>query len=339
MFRISCFVFRVLLRLAVRQLERLPFSRSMLVAERQRAARYHDGMTNPPDPRTAWRHARNGRPQILLLGAADRPNVLEGAEQFRPLIDRYFDVLISDFESHEDLSCITADLAIVLGGDGSILRAARQMANCQVPVLGVNMGKLGFLADVATDQLETVLPQVAQGDCRVVSHLMFQTSIMRNGKTLATALGLNETAILGGPPYRMLNIDLYVDAQQATTYSCDGLIISTPVGSTAHSLSAGGPILRKSLPAFVISPISPHTLTVRPVVDTADHVYEMAVQNPGEATSAVVDGQVLAGLQPQDRVRVEQAKPTFQLIEVPGHNYYRTLREKLGWGGQFEKRS
>ena len=97
--------------------------------------------------------------------------------------------------------------------------------------------------------------------------------------------------------------------------------------------------MRKTLAAFVLSPLSPHPLTVRPEVDTADHVYEMAVQNPGEATSAVVDGQVLARLQTCDRVRVEQAEPTFQLIEVPGHNYYRTLREKLGWGGQFEKRS
>ncbi len=301
--------------------------------------RYDSGMdstTTTDSARTTWPHAVAGRPRVLLLGAADKPHVLEGAKKFRPLIDEHFDVAVSDFESREDLTCIEADLAIVLGGDGSILRAARQMASCQVPVLGVNMGKLGFLADVATEQLAEVLPQVAAGQCRVVSHLMFNASVVRDGKVLATALGLNETAVFGGPPYSMLNIELYVDAKLATTYSCDGLIISTPVGSTAHSLSAGGPILRKNLPAFVLSPISPHTLTVRPVVDTADRVYEMAVLNPGEATSAVVDGQLLASLKTSDRVRVEQAEPKFQLIEVPGHNYYRTLREKLGWGGQFD---
>lgn len=285
-----------------------------------------------------WQHAADGRPKILLLGAADRPHVLEGAREFRPLIDEHFDVVVSDFEGKHDLTCVEADLAMVLGGDGSILRAARQMGDCQVPVLGVNMGKLGFLADVATEQLPAVLPQVAAGQCRVVSHLMFRASVLRNGEVLAQTLGLNETAVLGGPPYSMLSIDLYVDAQPATTYSCDGLIISTPVGSTAHSLSAGGPILRKSLPAFVISAISPHTLTVRPVVDSDEHVYEMAVSNPGEATSAVVDGRVLASLQAEDRVRVERATPRFQLIEVPGHNYYRTLHEKLGWGGQIENR-
>ena len=285
-----------------------------------------------------WPHATGGRPKVLLLGAADRPHVEEGAKQFRPLIDEYFDVVLSDFESREDLTCVAADLAIVLGGDGSILRAARQMETCQLPVLGVNMGKLGFLADVATSDLETVLPQVAKGQCQLVSHLMFHASVLRGDEVLAMVLGLNETAILGGPPYSIMNIDLYVDAQLATTYSCDGLIISTPVGSTAHSLSAGGPILRKNLPAFVISPISPHTLTVRPVVDTADRTYEMEVKNPGEATSAVVDGQLLAKLKPSDRVRVEQAEPKFQMIQVPGHNYYRTLREKLGWGGQFSSK-
>ncbi|MCA9271187.1 MAG: NAD(+)/NADH kinase [Planctomycetales bacterium] len=289
--------------------------------------------------RIVWRRAVNGRPQALLLGAADRPHVAEAARQFRPLLDEHFDIVLSDFEEKHDLSGVEADLAIVLGGDGSILRAARQMDARQLPVLGVNMGKLGFLADVATEDLQQLLPRVAQGECAVVSHLMFTASVLRGAETLASTLGLNETAILGGPPFRMLAIDLYVDAQLATTYSCDGLIISTPVGSTAHSLSAGGPILRKSLPAFVISPISPHTLTVRPVVDTAERVYEMSVQNPGEATSAVVDGRVLAVLQAGDRVRVERAASTFQLIEAPGHNYYRTLREKLGWGGQIGNRT
>lgn len=303
--------------------------------------RYHRGMSadasNRPE-KIRWQHAAAGRPKALLLGAADRPYVLEGAKKYRPLFDQHFDVVLSDFEARQDLTCVEADLAIVLGGDGSILRAARQMHSCQFPVLGVNMGKLGFLADVSTDQLQDVLPQVAAGDCRIVGHMMFNATVLRDGQVLAEVLGLNETAILGGPPYQMLNIDLYVDAQLATTYSCDGLIISTPVGSTAHSLSAGGPILRKSLSGFVISPISPHTLTVRPVVDTADREYEMAVQNPGEATSAVVDGQILAQMHSRDRVRVKRAEPVFQLIEVPGHNYYRTLREKLGWGGHFENK-
>jgi NAD+ kinase len=131
----------------------------------------------------------------------------------------------------------------------------------------------------------------------------------------------------------MMDIDLYVDSILATTYSCDGLIISTPVGSTAHSLSAGGPIVRKDLRAFVISPISPHTLTVRPVVDSASRVYEIVVRSPNQSTHALVDGQSICSLTTQDRVRVVHAEPTFQMIQIQGQNYYRTLREKLGWGG------
>jgi NAD+ kinase len=154
---------------------------------------------------------------------------------------------------------------------------------------------------------------------------------------VAHRLGLNEVAVLGGPPYSLLEIDLYVDAEWVTTYSCDGLIVSTPVGSTAHSLSAGGPILRKDLQAFVISPISPHTLTVRPVVDSAERTYEMVVQRPHASTAVVVDGEVALLLQPNDRIRVQRGVPRFQLIEVAGRGYYRTLREKLGWGGRIQR--
>jgi len=150
-------------------------------------------------------------------------------------------------------------------------------------------------------------------------------------------LGLNETAIFAGPPFRMLDIQLYVDAELVTTYSCDGLIVATPVGSTAHSLSSGGPILRKDLQAFVVSPISPHTLTNRPVVDSSDRVFELSVALPNEGTALVVDGQVVCRLLAEDRVRVERAVPRFKLVEVSGQSYYRTLREKLGWGGRVRR--
>ena len=131
-----------------------------------------------------------------------------------------------------------------------------------------------------------------------------------------------------------MDVDLYVDSELVTTYSCDGLIISTPVGSTAHSLSAGGPILRKDLQAFVILPISPHTLTNRPVVDSADGSTRWWWRGPTPEPSVVVDGRVLCRLQPGDRVRVERAAPPFKLVTAPGHSYYRTLREKLGWSGR-----
>lgn len=278
------------------------------------------------------------RPRILMLGSGERPNVRDWAKKLIPVVEQFAELVLVDLFSQEDLSEIDADLVVVLGGDGSILRAAKQMRNNQIPVVGVNLGKLGFLADLAPDEFLEVLPDVCAGRYRIVEHLMFNCSVSRHGQVLHRTLGLNEATIHGGPPYSMLDVELYVDAELVTTYSCDGLIISTPVGSTAHSLSAGGPILRKNLQAFVISAISPHTLTVRPVVDAADCVFDVVVREPNEATSVVVDGHMLCRLTAEDQVRVERAEPKFKLIEVHGHNYYRTLREKLGWGGNPRER-
>lgn len=286
----------------------------------------------------AWATSKTNRPpRVLLLGSGMRANVIAETERLRPLIEQHVEVLLTDFEFKEDLSQIPADFAIVLGGDGSILRAARQMGSRQIPVLGVNLGKLGFLADVSPQDLGDVLAAVASGDCRIDEHLMFTASVRRGEEVLAEQLGLNETVITAGPPYSILTVQLYVDAVLATTYSCDGLIISTPVGSTAYNLSAGGPIIRKTLQAFAITPVSPHTLTVRPVVDTASHVYEMVVPEPNEGTTVIVDGRPLAILTAADRVRVEKAPQRFQMIEVRGQNYYRTLRDKLGWAGNLYK--
>lgn len=272
--------------------------------------------------------------RVLLLGFGGRRGVVEGAAQLRPVIQKYARIAAEDFTGAADLSGVEADLAVVLGGDGSILRAAHQMGYRQLPVAAVNLGRLGFLADLAPEELPRVLQDAAAGKIEVVEHLMFECRVLRDGKCLETRLGLNEVAVHGGSPFAILEVDLYVDSELVTTYSCDGLIISTPVGSTAHSLSAGGPILRKDLQAFVISPISPHTLTNRPVVDSADRVYEMSVADPGQGTSAVVDGRVVRVLAPGDRVRVERAPASFRLIAARGHGYYRTLREKLGWGGR-----
>jgi len=276
--------------------------------------------------------------RLLLLGSGDRAKVRNEVMRLRPIIEQHAEIVLIDLEFRQDLGGIEADCAVVLGGDGSILRAASQMGVRQRPVVGVNLGRLGFLADLQPEDFERALPQIGRGEYRVVEHLMFRCQVRRGDQILHDELGLNEAAVLAGPPFSMLNIDLYVDSELATTYSCDGLIISTPVGSTAHNLSAGGPILRKNLQAFVISPINPHTLTVRPVVDAADRVYEVAVRQPNEHTSLVVDGRTICQLKSTDRVSVRQATPTFKLVEVHGQNDYRTLREKLGWGGDIRGR-
>ena len=282
----------------------------------------------------------NKKIRALILGSGDRrPKVLTQIEKLRPVIEQYADIVAEEFSFDEqfDFDANPADIAIVLGGDGSILRSARFMGQQQLPVLGVNLGKLGFLADVQPEELAGALESVRTGDFQIVEHLMMRCRIERDGQTVIDELGLNELAVLSGPPFSMQYIDLYVDGQLATSYACDGLIISTPIGSTAHNLSAGGPILRKNLEAFVISPINPHTLTVRPVVDRADRIYELVARTENESTSAVLDGQVLAPLDSTTRVCVYKAKPVFRLIAVKGQSYYRTLREKLGWRGDCVK--
>jgi len=225
------------------------------------------------------------------------------------------------------------DLVVVLGGDGSILRTARWMAYRQVPVLGVNLGTLGFLADVPRAEGPEAVGDILAGRFRLVEHLMFECEIVRDGRRLLLELGLNEASILAGPPFSMIEIQVLVDDELATTYRADGLIVSTPVGSTAHNLSAGGPIVRKDLDAFVFTPLNPHTLSNRTVVDSADRGYELLVPRPNAGSACVVDGRVVAALRPGDRIRVRRAAPRFTLVETGRHGYYRTLREKLGWGG------
>jgi NAD+ kinase len=273
------------------------------------------------------------RPRVVILGVPDRQRVRIELERLRPVIAEAADIVAEDLDFKFDFSSAEIDLVIVLGGDGSILQSARQMGPTQIPVLGVNCGRLGFLAALSPDDFLTAWPQVFQGSFEIIDCVMLKTTLIRKGEQVASQLALNEVAVLGGPPYRILEIDLYADGELATRYRCDGLIIATPVGSTAHNLSAGGPILRRRLQAVVISPISPHTLTYRPLVDSADTVFELLVTEPNASTGLVVDGRILSELLPGDRVRVERADTTFKMMSVEGQNDYRSLREKLGWGG------
>lgn len=280
--------------------------------------------------------AANHPPRAIILADGTRAELRSAVDRLRPTIERYLTVVGQSLDYSEPLESVEFDLAVVLGGDGSILRAAHQLGARQRPVLGVNLGRLGFLAALQPEQLEQALPEIAAGDHQIIEHLMIECSATREGRPLYHSLGLNEASVLAGPPFSMLDIELYVDGDLVTTYSCDGLIVSTPVGSTAHCLSAGGPILRNDLQALVILPISPHTLTHRPVIDSADRVIELVVPDPHEGTSLVVDGRVLGRLRIGDRVRIVRSQARFQMVAVRGQAYYRTLHDKLGWGGQLQ---
>lgn len=272
--------------------------------------------------------------RIFVLGNANKPGVKEEAQRLMPLLQEHAEIVVVDLLREKDLSRETADLALVLGGDGAILRAARQMGYRQTPVLGVNLGKLGFLADLSPEELREWFPRVARGEYRVTRHLMLECHLDSGDKVAATFLGLNEVVIQAGPSFHMIDLDLYVDGERVSHFSGDGLIVSTPIGSTAHNLSAGGPILGQELSAFVITPICPHTLTNRPVVDSADKTYAITIERAATGTALVVDGQDIVPLNVGQRVTVRRAPVSFGLVKVPGHSFYQTLNDKLRWGAQ-----
>jgi NAD+ kinase len=272
--------------------------------------------------------------RVLVLGNGQRAGVRQEVDRLLPWLRERCVVPVVDLQQSTDLAAVEVDLALVLGGDGAILRAARQMAYRQVPVLGVNLGKLGFLADLSPDELRGAFPRVLAGDYRTTRHLMYECVLDDDSGGQQCFLGLNEVAVQTGPPFHMIEMDLIVDGEAVSRYACDGLIVSTPVGSTAHSLSAGGPILGQELEVFAITPICPHTLTNRPLVDSADKVYTLALRRANAHTTLVIDGQVAVPVGVRHRVTIRRAPVTFQLVKVPGRSYYRTLHDKLNWGTQ-----
>lgn len=306
-------------------------------------------MTTAPQPRPRLR-AGAAAPAglgIAIVGPAGQPDVhAEALRLERLLAARGHAVCVrlasreawgggrfEDVASGPDSPGGHVDLVVVLGGDGSILRTARWMGYRQVPVLGINLGTLGFLAACSPPAAEAALGEILAGRFQAVDHLMFECTVTRGGAVVHRELGLNETSLLAGPPFSMIEIVLHVDGELATTYRADGLIVSTPVGSTAYNLSAGGPIVRKDLDAFVFTPLNPHTLTNRTVIDSASRAYDLVVPRPNAGSACVVDGRVVTGLCPGDRVAIRRAEPRFTLVETGRHGYYRTLEEKLEWGG------
>jgi NAD+ kinase len=266
----------------------------------------------------------------------DSPRVNQVRDDLIKFLTREHGVRVSLFGTPDQIKIgrRQLDLLLVLGGDGTILRTCRQLGSRQLPMMGINLGRLGFLADLSPDEFERRFAEIRSRQFTVMPHLMFTCRLVHADGTQQAYLGLNEAAVLTGAALRILQVHLAIDDVPVTTYSCDGLIVSTPVGSTAHSLAAGGPLLRQDLQAFVITPISPHTLTNRPLVDRADSVYTLTLPDVPDGATLVIDGQIKLPLLPGDRVEVRKAPVTCQLARLADHSYYATLHEKLGWGGQ-----
>jgi NAD+ kinase len=237
-----------------------------------------------------------------------------------------------DLSADSNLSSLPADVAIVLGGDGTVLHAARRMEDHPTPVLGVNAGHLGFLADLTPAAFQDRLEDLAAWRFTIDNLMTFTCVVTPRSGPTRPFRGLNDAVIRAAPIFRLVDVGLSIDGESVMTYRGDGLIIATPVGSTAHSLSAGGPILPPNAHMFVVTPICPHTLTQRPLVDSGHKVYEITPQGEGLPTMLVIDGQVQVPLRSGDRVTIRRGKTPFPMVRLPGHSFYRTLRDKLGWG-------
>lgn len=274
--------------------------------------------------------------RLIIVARDDRPRIRRAYAELEQFLKEQsaVEVVASGFLDELDLPALNADLVVVLGGDGAILRVCRLLGTRQLPILGVNLGRLGFLADLSPAEFRDHFEQIRAREYSIVEHIMLECIVRYADGRVEKHLGLNETAILSADSLRMLDVALSIDGEPVTTYSCDGLMISTPVGSTAHSLAAGGPILRQTLPAFVITPICPHTLTHRPVVDSADRVYRLTLPTAPEGVKLVIDGQVSRPLAAGDVIDIQRAPLSFLLAKIPGHSYYATLHRKLGWSGQ-----
>ncbi|WP_444931474.1 NAD(+) kinase [Microbulbifer sp. SSSA002] len=224
------------------------------------------------------------------------------------------------------------DLVIVVGGDGSLLAAARALAKFSVPLLGINRGRLGFLTDITPDQVEQKVGEVLSGKYMAESRFLLDMSVYRSGRLIGRGAALNDVVLHPGEFIRMIEFDLFIDGQFVYTQRSDGLIISTPTGSTAYALSGGGPIMHPKLDAIVLVPLNPHTLSSRPIVVEGSSEFKLIVGDQNIANPYVTcDGHDQIITEPGDIIRIHKKPHRLTLIHPIDHNFYETCRSKLGW--------
>ena len=225
-----------------------------------------------------------------------------------------------------------SDLVVTIGGDGTILNAARSIADHEVPLVGINIGRLGFLADVPPNEFETALDKILAGDYLKAQRFMLSASVLRDGKTIFSSDALNDVVLHVRDVARMIDFEIRVDGKFVNHQRADGLIVATPTGSTAYALSSGGPIMHAGLQAIALVPICPHTLSSRPLVIKAEAVVEIIVGHNAHAVSQVTcDGQTSHHLEHGDIIEIQRKPKLLTLLHPPGHSYFEILRAKLHW--------
>lgn len=227
------------------------------------------------------------------------------------------------------------DLAIVVGGDGNMLGAARVLARFEICVIGVNRGNLGFLTDLPPEGFEETLAQVLKGEFEIEHRFLLETQVHRHGALKACNTAVNEAALHPGKIAHMIEFEVYIDNKFMYSQRADGMIVATPTGSTAYALSAGGSILTPNIEAMILVPMFPHTLSNRPIVVDAASVITLVVSpHNSDHLEVSCDGHVHLSVLPGDKIIIKRSQDTLKLIHPKGHNYFHVLRNKLGWGSK-----
>jgi NAD+ kinase len=270
--------------------------------------------------------------KLAIFGDRRRPNVAETISEFSNFIKNKATTIVNCGIDECTLESLKgANFAIVFGGDGSIIAAARQLGRTQVPVVGVNVGKLGYLAEFSVKELKDFFPRLRAGDTQIEKRMMLLCRVMKNGIERFRSSAVNDVFITAGPPFRMIELKMLVDSQHLSDCISDGLVIATPTGSTAYNLSAGGPVLSQKMKGIVITPICPHSLSFRPIVIKYDSIIEVRGIRHNKGTTVSIDGQVSLALEPNDIVRVQREQQDFLVVNNPLGNEWDTLATKLGW--------
>jgi NAD+ kinase len=244
--------------------------------------------------------------------------------------------LLKNVEKIVDIDSLgqVCDLVIVIGGDGSLLRGARALASYHVPLLGVNRGRLGFLTDITPEDIVLKVGEVLAGNYTSDPRFLLDMEVSREGDVIATGDALNDVVLHPGQFIHMLECELYIDGYFVTSQRSDGMIVSTPTGSTAYALSGGGPIMHPKLDAIVLVPMNPHTLSSRPMVISGNSEIKIIVGDHDSALPLVTcDGQIHAEVRAGDEIHIRKKAHAVQLIHPLNHNFYERCRSKLGWGG------
>ena len=229
----------------------------------------------------------------------------------------------------------TVDLLVSLGGDGTVLQAVRALDGADAPILGINLGNLGFLTSVPDTQAVAALRALVSGAYRTASYPLLEARVLRGPRRrpIVRARALNDIVMGWGTSPRATMIEVEVDRQPVTSFVCDGLIVATPIGSTGHALSAGGPILHRETPALVIEPICPHTLSNRPLVLPHNRLVTVRAAGPGKRLLLSVDGQSHGWLESGDLLEIRKARETVRFVHLPGYSWFKLLTQKLHWRG------